>query len=307
MTDPDATPVADAPETPIDIDVRCIRCGYNLRGMTPSGVCPECGDDVGPSLVGDRLIDADLDWLRRIVRGQKLLALGMTAPILMAVGSIALMIAISIIQSQGNVTVPRLVEDVVSWITLGVMLAGLASAVAGAFMVTSLEPRESETEKVTSDRMRARGAMIATFVAGGFWFGSRYFPVEVATWLTPLLKLLAVVAFTLAIVASLRVLTGYARRIPDADLVRRGEKTAGVFRWLLPTVVAIDVASDLQVTQAAAGTVLEPWIQGVGLVVGCLGGVLVVALFFYALGLIGLMGRFKRGLALVEVERTAAG
>ncbi len=38
------------PEGTILLTVRCQQCGYNLRGVDPAGVCPECGAAVWPSL-----------------------------------------------------------------------------------------------------------------------------------------------------------------------------------------------------------------------------------------------------------------
>jgi hypothetical protein len=34
----------------IDFDLPCARCGYNLRTLPREGMCPECGEYVGPSL-----------------------------------------------------------------------------------------------------------------------------------------------------------------------------------------------------------------------------------------------------------------
>lgn len=34
----------------LDVDVPCCGCGYNVRGASPGGACPECGVDVGQSV-----------------------------------------------------------------------------------------------------------------------------------------------------------------------------------------------------------------------------------------------------------------
>ena len=33
----------------LDQDLACRRCGYNLRGLSTDGACPECGTAVGQS------------------------------------------------------------------------------------------------------------------------------------------------------------------------------------------------------------------------------------------------------------------
>lgn len=35
---------------PTDYDLPCVECGYNLRGLTSRGRCPECGADVRDSI-----------------------------------------------------------------------------------------------------------------------------------------------------------------------------------------------------------------------------------------------------------------
>jgi hypothetical protein len=52
----------------IEADVPCERCGYNLRGLTPPGLCPECGHDVERSCATWRrrtqaLPPPDAEWV----------------------------------------------------------------------------------------------------------------------------------------------------------------------------------------------------------------------------------------------------
>jgi hypothetical protein len=42
--------VAEEP-APMDYDLSCVRCGYNLRGLFASGRCPECGAPIVTSLL----------------------------------------------------------------------------------------------------------------------------------------------------------------------------------------------------------------------------------------------------------------
>ncbi|WP_428938360.1 hypothetical protein [Fontivita pretiosa] len=58
--DPNATVQTDAP---------CRKCGYNLRGLTYGGRCPECGSPVGLSTIGDLLRYSDPNWLLMLARG----------------------------------------------------------------------------------------------------------------------------------------------------------------------------------------------------------------------------------------------
>ncbi len=53
----------------IDHDLPCRQCGYNLRGMAADKLCPECGTEVGRSLLGDQLRYSEPRWVRKLARG----------------------------------------------------------------------------------------------------------------------------------------------------------------------------------------------------------------------------------------------
>jgi serine/threonine protein kinase len=53
--------------------VPCVRCGYDLRFASASGLCPECACPVSASTRPDRLIFAHPDWLGRLARGLALI------------------------------------------------------------------------------------------------------------------------------------------------------------------------------------------------------------------------------------------
>ena len=53
----------------IDQDLSCLKCGYNVRGLLPNGVCPECGTPIGRSMYGDMLMYCDPVWVRTLVSG----------------------------------------------------------------------------------------------------------------------------------------------------------------------------------------------------------------------------------------------
>lgn len=59
----------DTPATAISGHFQCIQCGYQLAGLSPQGVCPECGTPVAESIKGDGLAFASVAYLRTIARG----------------------------------------------------------------------------------------------------------------------------------------------------------------------------------------------------------------------------------------------
>lgn len=75
----------------IAVNLLCVRCGYNLRGMTVNATCPECGTSVAKSDTPDRLIYARPEFLHDMIGGlENLLASGPLAIALLA-AAVALM------------------------------------------------------------------------------------------------------------------------------------------------------------------------------------------------------------------------
>jgi hypothetical protein len=69
------------PET-VATDIPCLNCSYNLRTLSLSANCPECGQPVFISFRGDLLIYAPKRWLTTVTLGCRTLTLGLLLPIL---------------------------------------------------------------------------------------------------------------------------------------------------------------------------------------------------------------------------------
>jgi hypothetical protein len=71
--EPSGAGLDPAPAEIIREDARCLSCGYELRGLTPQGLCPECGTPASLSLRPPGVADADPAWLALQARGARIM------------------------------------------------------------------------------------------------------------------------------------------------------------------------------------------------------------------------------------------
>src|SRR4051794_20030737 len=74
MAAPKASSTAAATATaPVVVpsDVPCLKCGYNLRGLAASGLCPECAEPIARSLDVYRKLATmpQIVWARFVLAG----------------------------------------------------------------------------------------------------------------------------------------------------------------------------------------------------------------------------------------------
>ena len=126
-------------------DVRCHSCGYNLRGISPDGRCPECRADVGRSIHGGLLRYCDPQWVRRLAGGVSWIL----ASILLG---IPIWLSWRINAWEFTIT-PRLIA------TLNLLVIGVG--LVGCWMVTTPDPGGAAAERRLSGRRLTRYMMIA--------------------------------------------------------------------------------------------------------------------------------------------------
>lgn len=85
----------ERPDTPAESGPRCFQCGYDLSGIDPSGVCPECGIPVEFSDGHGPLSAVESDALDTITRGFGNAMAGILLYVIVTIASIIASIAIS--------------------------------------------------------------------------------------------------------------------------------------------------------------------------------------------------------------------
>jgi hypothetical protein len=241
----------------IEADTLCRRCGYNLRGLAPTGLCPECGTAIALSLVGNLLKQADPDWVERLRFGTAL-----------KLWNIALGIFVGL--AAGMIVMAGLPRPLLTIIGI----AGGAFGLWATFLITSQEPRIALQEDPITLRKALRACAAAAFVGGvisnvtitGSW-------AVVAKVVGAILGLVGMfVAW-----GELLYFRRFAHRIPDLKLA----KSTTLLMWIGPIAGGVVIAFGLLLAltmgvASPAGTTGPPG-SGTGVALG--GGVCFFAAF----------------------------
>ena len=294
-------------------ELPCAGCGYALFGLKPDGVCPECGMEISRSLLGDQLAAADPVWLRGIVRGQRLLGVGMLT-VATAIIVILLVLIVFIFTTAFNRDLPAYVEAVVGVfiVVMGFSLPiGLCIALVGTIFVTAQEGRDLERETLGSQRNLARWGMAVAIASAVTIWSISLLGVGGPGWLVPdiIARSIFLLSLTVASIALLRRLEALLRRVPDEKQAK--EMLAGwkMLRWSLP------IAGIYVLILPRLGLIGGGGPPG-GLVGGCFVAVLALAGFVAALRLLvgcvplaitmyRCVGRFRKCLEQAEAAAAA--
>jgi hypothetical protein len=257
----------------VEYDLPCRTCGYNLRGLSPRGVCPECQTPVDRALHGDLLRYSDPRWVRSLARGMRMLN---------AAVALTLILVITMMVLQ------PLRERV--WLMMSLALGLGALAVAGVWLATQRDPAAIEREPALSWRRTLRIAMIVAVTLEAFddllinsLAGVR--PARTS------MMLLGTLAWIVVIIAALQHAAALARRIPHRDLV---SQTRGVMWGLILSYGGASVIIALIYSHAQLPEALT--------VVFGLSCTIVVACIMFTLWTLALVSRHAQALSAAASE-----
>ena len=135
----------------LDEDIACRKCAYNLRGLFPDSICPECATDIRVSILRDYLKYADPVWLRKLASGLEWIIASAAMTVVLAVLAL----------TAGHIL------EITDWLWLGpstwkfLLLAGMAR---GCWLFTEREPHQSERERAMSARRMTRFSLCSALV-----------------------------------------------------------------------------------------------------------------------------------------------
>lgn len=232
------TPSAVPPPPPMTVDRTqpCVKCGYDLRGLPLTGVCPECGSPVEDSLRGLVLQFASAQYRGKLKRGLSLILNG----ILLQIGLMVLGFGV-VLAFPGS-----------RMVMLGLSAAGLGVTVMlmlGYWLFTEPDPGYTGIEKPKSARQVARIAVAVQAViqvvqlvmsmaddavgavsgtSGGFTLVSA---------VSGLLTLAALAAWATQFFAVMLYTRWLGSRVPDAHVASKSK----TYMWLLPVLTTLGI------------------------------------------------------------------
>ena len=216
-------PVPPQAPSVVQNDSPCRKCGYNLRGLSPDGRCPECGTAVGLSLHGDLLRYCDPAWVQTVARGFRLMINGI-AVIVVAV--IIGMIAGGLGWGPGNLIVE--VVAVVGWLL----------HLGGTWLATEPDPSGLGEDQYGTARRIIRIGAAASVVGHVLQRAGGSAPSPELAMAIHMVGLVLAVFGVVAWYAQLQYMEKLAVRIPDERLSRR----ARLLKWALTITFGLSAA-----------------------------------------------------------------
>jgi hypothetical protein len=229
---PPVIPPVGAPPRAPDLsreDVPCLNCGYNLRGLTRDGACPECGTPVQRSLQGNLFIFSAPEYLRALVMGLVCILVAVLARIgVMAVG-----IPAAIIIAATNPQWTGMVEVGMSMAAMPVS----ALSLYGWWLFSAPDPAILGMERGDAPRRIIRITVVVVACTtvvelAGQWMARANPASEVLQIAAEVLSGAAGIG---QFFASMLYVRWLAPRIPSPALERR----AGTYMWLLPLIFVL--------------------------------------------------------------------
>jgi hypothetical protein len=237
--------LASDPGGRLDADRPCLTCGYNLRGLLPSDLCPECANPVFNSLRGELLRFSSPDYIAQLHRGVVLIQISIVGYFLLfASACIVPFLALSLAGGGGRAFAVKWNS---TWAGIGISTALSAVSIVGWWLFSARDPAIGERDEGATARVFLRACILvqaaATFCSlamnpGGSAFGQRP-PRPGAAGVLDILGALLALASLLALVvwwfAAMRYVRRLAPRIPSESIYRR----AKLLTWLFPVLMIL--------------------------------------------------------------------
>ncbi|MCH7704925.1 MAG: serine/threonine protein kinase [Planctomycetes bacterium] len=224
----------------LDVDVPCVQCTYNLRGLQTDARCPECGALISESTRPDRLMFADPRWLSRLMLGVAVSGSAVASvPVFFAlIGPVLLL---------SNAVSFDWVDTLFDWLAVLMGFASGAALTVGVFLATTtrLDRASKPDTRAARLRMAARAGCLVC-IAGVF---VSKVVLASAAWSAPMVEVLHAVGLALLLTGGLIGAVGFlgylsllAARAPSPKLSKEAKRLV-VLLAILALMIALRPAS----------------------------------------------------------------
>jgi len=267
-----------APSQPtiVTADTPCRKCGYNLRGLSPGSLCPECGTPIAVSVSGDLLQFCEPTWVRLLARGTKLIVAGVMVIFL---GLISFMIAAIALR----ISIPQ----VMLFFAL-TLLAAYTMIVIGSWWLTTPDPSGIGEDRYGTARKIIRIALVIGVGNAIISLPANLtaLPPVIAQALALIGELVSVIGLV-GLIAQLQYFEKLGERIPDRQLSARARFLKGA----LPACCLVIIGNSI-IVHLLAGNGTPP--NGAGTGVGCFMGLVAIAALIFALMYLLMIDKFGK-------------
>jgi len=275
-------PPASPASATLNSDTPCRKCGYNLRGLSFAGRCPECGAAIAISVGGDLLRYSDPDWLAKLAKGANLIVIGYIVVFALSLG---IGVLGAVLRTPAVVAVGTLI-----------MFAASLLTVAGAWLVTEPDPSGIGEDRYGTSRQIIRITLIVGLAGSVLEMITQFSALHPAVSLI-LRSVQAVsgIANVIGFLAQLQYFSKLTQRIPDASLTAR----ANFLKIALPVTYGILIALGVlmgiivAITRGPRAPGPMPVVAIFGCGMGIVGIAVVVFLIMYLLLVARLARSFK--------------
>lgn len=238
----------------VNADVFCHQCGYNLRGLSREGRCPECATSVAVSLQHDLLCFAEPGYVRKLAWGNRLAGWGWLSLLIFVFGLLGLIFLFMFSVATATGDEQLLLGLCFGGLVIAAFFGGWLFLMIGAWLLTARQPQVF----VPAGRLKARQVVRYFLLSLPLAVGVYIVLATVATpvWLGLSLSLLFFLlagAGVAAVTALFRSLESTARRLPDSKLSRQARQIGNQFGLTLGLVIGFSLILSLLSWAGATG------------------------------------------------------
>lgn len=215
----------------VETSVQCIKCGYDLVGLEPTGVCPECGAPVEQTLQGTLITHARPEYLAKLHRGVYFVLANIILGILVGITSAVLGFA-----APGDETLLLALQWTLAIAGLAIGALGLV----GWWRLSTPDPDYTGKDEGRTPRVLIRATVVAyaLLAVAGFAIGLPTAGAEPDDAIAPLVMVLGLVnllVFAVQFFASMLYVRWLGQRVPSTRIVKRASR----LMWLGPLLYTV--------------------------------------------------------------------